>query len=144
MPEGAIYVGRPTKWGNPFIYRSDDPAHGGLVRYRPSNPDYFEYEGRISRDGMRHDYWGADGTVTEYWVRYATRLEIVELFRRTLLGPDRGMVGAWPSRGGHFARFGILDVQHELRGRDLACWCPLDQPCHADVLLQIANEVKEA
>jgi hypothetical protein len=28
----------------------------------------------------------------------------------------------------------------ELRGHDLACWCPLDQPCHADVLLELANE----
>ena len=28
----------------------------------------------------------------------------------------------------------------ELRGRDLACWCPLDQPCHADVLLELANQ----
>lgn len=28
----------------------------------------------------------------------------------------------------------------ELRGRDLACWCPLDQPCHADVLLEYAND----
>ena len=27
-----------------------------------------------------------------------------------------------------------------LRGKDLACWCPLDQPCHADVLLEIAND----
>jgi hypothetical protein len=27
-----------------------------------------------------------------------------------------------------------------LRGLDLACWCPLDQPCHADVLLDIANQ----
>jgi hypothetical protein len=27
----------------------------------------------------------------------------------------------------------------ELRGRDLACWCPLDEPCHADVLLEIVN-----
>jgi hypothetical protein len=26
-----------------------------------------------------------------------------------------------------------------LRGRDLACWCPLDAPCHADVLLELAN-----
>lgn len=26
-----------------------------------------------------------------------------------------------------------------LGGRDLACWCHLDQPCHADVLLVIAN-----
>jgi hypothetical protein len=27
----------------------------------------------------------------------------------------------------------------ELAGRDLACWCPLDAPCHADVLLELAN-----
>jgi len=27
----------------------------------------------------------------------------------------------------------------ELRGKNLACWCPLDQPCHADVLLELAN-----
>ncbi|PZR55279.1 hypothetical protein DNL40_02600 [Xylanimonas oleitrophica] len=31
-----------------------------------------------------------------------------------------------------------LDVT-ELAGHDLACWCPLDQPCHADVLLELAN-----
>lgn len=28
----------------------------------------------------------------------------------------------------------------ELRGHDLACWCAPDQPCHADVLLRVANE----
>ena len=27
----------------------------------------------------------------------------------------------------------------KLAGWDLACWCPLDQPCHGDVLLEIAN-----
>jgi hypothetical protein len=27
----------------------------------------------------------------------------------------------------------------ELRGKNLACWCALDQPCHADVLLELAN-----
>lgn len=26
-----------------------------------------------------------------------------------------------------------------LSGKNLACWCPLDQPCHADVLLELAN-----
>jgi len=26
-----------------------------------------------------------------------------------------------------------------LRGRDLACWCSLADPCHADVLLELAN-----
>ncbi|CAN5279141.1 DUF4326 domain-containing protein [soil metagenome] len=27
----------------------------------------------------------------------------------------------------------------KLRGHDLACWCAPDAPCHADVLLEIAN-----
>lgn len=31
-------------------------------------------------------------------------------------------------------------IKTELRGKNLACWCPLDQPCHADVLLEIAND----
>ncbi len=26
-----------------------------------------------------------------------------------------------------------------LAGKDLACWCPLHAPCHADVLLRLAN-----
>lgn len=28
----------------------------------------------------------------------------------------------------------------ELKGRELYCYCPLDRPCHADVLAEIANE----
>jgi hypothetical protein len=35
--------------------------------------------------------------------------------------------------------FGPEDVRRELAGRDLACWCPSDGPCHADVLLEAAN-----
>lgn len=35
-------------------------------------------------------------------------------------------------------------VRAELAGRDLACWCKLDQPCHADVLVDVANEVPAA
>ena len=31
------------------------------------------------------------------------------------------------------------DAISSLRGKNLACWCPLNQPCHADVLLEIAN-----
>jgi hypothetical protein len=27
----------------------------------------------------------------------------------------------------------------ELRGKNLACYCPLNQPCHADILLELAN-----
>lgn len=27
----------------------------------------------------------------------------------------------------------------ELRGKNLACWCRLGEPCHADVLIELAN-----
>lgn len=33
---------------------------------------------------------------------------------------------------------------HELRGKNLACWCRLDQPCHAEVLLDLANQEPQA
>jgi hypothetical protein len=29
-----------------------------------------------------------------------------------------------------------------LRGKNLACWCPLDGPCHAELLLKIANSMR--
>lgn len=38
----------------------------------------------------------------------------------------------------HYAAV-VERIRDGLAGRDLACWCPLDQPCHADVLLEIAN-----
>lgn len=31
------------------------------------------------------------------------------------------------------------EAREALRGKNLACWCPLDGPCHAEVLLDIAN-----
>lgn len=31
-------------------------------------------------------------------------------------------------------------IRSALRGKDLACWCALGQPCHADILLGLANE----
>jgi len=32
-----------------------------------------------------------------------------------------------------------LDLS-ELRGKNLACWCKPGEPCHADVLLELANK----
>lgn len=83
----AIYVGRPTKWGNPF---------------RPASK---------SREDRR---------------------EAIERYRRWL-GGETGL-GADEAR----AR-AIMTALDELRGLNLACWCPLDMPCHADVLLELAN-----
>lgn len=83
MPAGAVYVGRPTKWGN------------------------------IARVGDDTTINGRPATVTPAMA--------VDIFRFWLDGET------------------IADARAELRGRDLVCWCPLDQPCHADVLLEIAN-----
>lgn len=59
--------------------------------------------------------------------------EAVSAFRSWLSvdGCDAGM----PER-----KRRILDGLDELRGKNLACWCPLDAPCHADVLLELANK----
>lgn len=40
---------------------------------------------------------------------------------------------------GGSARYAVLA---DLRGHDLACWCPLNSPCHADVLLELANRLE--
>ena len=37
----------------------------------------------------------------------------------------------------------LLTRLSELRGRHLVCWCPLDTPCHADVLIELANREQE-
>ena len=34
----------------------------------------------------------------------------------------------------------VISNVHELAGKDLICFCQLDQPCHADILLRMANE----
>jgi len=60
------------------------------------------------------------------------RAKSVAQFRRALLGRDRSL------------GFGIDDVRRELQGKNLACWCPLDEPCHADILLEVANSNKRA
>ena len=38
----------------------------------------------------------------------------------------------------------IIRDAHNLKGKNLACWCKLDAPCHADVLLELANRNTEA
>lgn len=90
-PEGAVYVGRPGRWGNPFKV-------GQWV-----TPPVESYDPK------------------PVFVRDAAHA--VQLYRKWLTGSANRCV----------------DLVPELAGRDLMCWCPLDQPCHADVLLELAN-----
>jgi hypothetical protein len=95
MPEGAVYVGRPTRWGNPYFPGS----------------------------GMSRGFFDKDMVPTEYDVR-DPRVQ-VQWYREHMadLLPVAGEELLWP-----------------LRGKNLCCWCRLDQPCHADVLLELANK----
>jgi Domain of unknown function (DUF4326) len=133
----AVIVARPSKWGNPFAYRT----RRGLARVPAVDGSPWEYEGRISAAGMQHDCMHADGTWTYHTIRYLSRAECVELYRRALLDPaDRLHLWLAPHDGG----VTVEDVRRELAGKDLACWCPIDDgeggrvPCHADVLLELS------
>lgn len=55
------------------------------------------------------------------------RTQAIALYRRWVAGEDLDIPP--------FA----LDPK-ELKGKNLACWCSLDGPCHAEVLLELANE----
>ena len=105
MPPNAIYVGRPTVFGNPF--RPTDR--------RPQSP--------------------------------SDQLRRVENFRAWVTGSPKS---PWFGTASDEARQDLLSALPRLRGRDLACWCPLPpcpclwcrshiSPCHADVLLELAN-----
>lgn len=36
------------------------------------------------------------------------------------------------------------ELLEPLRGKNLACWCKAEEPCHADVLLELANAKRPA
>jgi hypothetical protein len=71
---------------------------------------------------------------------YPTAAAAVSRFRAAVAGPV--LDGKQCAPNAHpDSTIGLIirTVVGELRGKNLACWCPLDQPCHADVLLELAN-----
>jgi len=76
MPRNTVYVGRPTKWGNPFKIGVNENRDEVLRKYRT-------------------------------WVMQKIAQQ--------------------------------LDFLAPLRGKNLACFCNMAEPCHADILLELAN-----
>lgn len=72
--------------------------------------------------------------------RDGNRAECVSKFALLMAGTIPVTSGA--GLAGNIAkRKYILANLERLRGKDLACWCALDgKPCHADVLLLLANQ----
>ncbi len=111
MPEGAVYVGRPTIWGNPFI--AEEACEGRFIVRS------FDSTVRIDR----------------YTSLAEAKAGSVRLFR-AYLENDGSQPGAIRDSGGIMIAERAVE---ELRGKQLACWCPLDHVCHADVLAELAN-----
>lgn len=68
---------------------------------------------------------------------YETREKQAFRFRAAVLGNEY----TGPPRPHPESYIGkiIADAPKELRGKNLACWCPPGTPCHADALLELAN-----
>lgn len=109
MPENTVYVGRGSKWGNPWKIVDDGSA-------------WSESRFCVQMPHRDHGYSSLGSFRTHADAAY------------------------WAVRG--FERDKVSTLAPEdiatLRGKDLACWCPLDQPCHADVLLELANQAGQS
>lgn len=102
-----------------FSLHATSHAHNGLNVVSVARPGPFGNPFVVGRDG--------------------DRVECVRLFGLMLAGYLA--VVATPSIADQrAARETILGRLDELRGKNLACWCRTDgKPCHADVLLELAN-----
>ena len=118
-PEGAVVVSRPSRFGNPFrAYIAkccgwwdviDDNGVTYLVGHDRVHADPTRYQEPTKLDAVRESVRLYNDELT-YWV------------------------GGRMSWDPEFAA-----AVADLRGKDLACWCTPDSPCHADVLLKVAN-----
>lgn len=54
-----------------------------------------------------------------------------------------GSIRDWMGEKSDLARAAIMDNIADLRGKNLACWCKPGTPCHADVLLELANAPRD-
>lgn len=111
MPPNTVYVGRPTKWGNPFRAIFDKDV---------LDLDRCDIENSGS-------WWVVDNE-NNYWRSHTTQegaiAQCVELYRSWLEGK---------------LIIGQLNL-NEIRGKNLACFfCKTDKPCHADVLIEFCN-----
>lgn len=92
----------------------------------PPNTVYVGRPGRWGNPWTPFQYWNAGYGGSEA----VANQHCVDAFRAWLLG-EKHWAHAYP-----LAK--VPDLS-ELRGKNLACWCPPGLPCHADVLLELAN-----
>ena len=117
MPENTISVTRPSVWGNPFF------INDGFICFKTSKTGYLPLKEVIG------------------WDKTSVMQIIIDAYRQWINGEnwikpfydwDKRYTGPQPNAP-------TLQEIKSLKGKNLACFCPIGSPCHADVLLQIAN-----
>lgn len=108
MPEGAVYVGRPSLFGNPWDMET-------AIAYRVPAEDragwmVSKYRLEMGHLGLLSDY--------EFAVSEAKWESVARLPFATMAEYAVGLLSDATA---------------------LVCWCPLDQPCHADVLIELLS-----
>lgn len=139
-PANTISVGRGTFFGNPFIAKtclSEIPAT------LKSADGLRIYEDWLSEMLLRHP--DARNRLNELTL---TATDAVGLYEKWWLDELLVAGTTWrrrpQDRGRDVTPGEARDRLMGLRGKNLGCWCHLDQPCHADVLLKLANRQEAA
>lgn len=120
MPENTVYVGRGSRWGNPFrviqysdkkwAIKTDGSDKCSEILVKHCHADY-DTKAEAVIDAIKcYNYWllpytHKEGTISEFYQSMAI----------------------------------MYDCMQNLKGKNLACWCRLDESCHADLLLTLVN-----
>lgn len=107
MPTNTVYVGRGTKWGNP---------------YKVVENMVYEKDGAWELKVNCANEEEAKKTCLELYTNYLLPYKH---------GDDLDLF--------FFSNSMYELIKLELKGKNLACFCPLSEPCHADILLRLAN-----
>ena len=137
MPENTVYVGRPTPFGNPFAISSDWLLWTGIALGFRGNR-----EGRQAAAVALYRLWmtGKLPTLPKPQPGGDIAYEIAD--GSTVERSAHEHVMGFGASVSSLMEAPCLPPRPDLsalHGKDLACWCSLDEPCHADVLLELAN-----
>jgi len=137
LPPGSVYVGRPSPWGNPF------PVDGDRAMWAAVALGYnARREGQRACAVMLYRAW-MTGTQLTFGPRRSTGGDIE--YTSGLIMPVAPAVSGlgWSMLAltGGLMWAGDPPDLAPLRGASaLACWCPLEEPCHADVIIDLLVE----
>lgn len=117
-----VYVGRGSKWGNPFKIV---PMGGGFFAIEATE------QGEYVRNILLNYGKGL----------YDSRRDAAKAAVRCY----QEFVAPYKHSDGNLTTFfhsmALIDgATSELKGKNLSCWCGLDEICHADFLLELANK----